>query len=434
MITSIRMGKKTVFLLVNAALLLFIAGRGYSINADSYEYINHFIYRPPLYPLFLSTLGALFGQHFLIAAAVIQTAAIQASAAFFAHVMKNLLNIGEKGFLILFAACLLPLFDLFAKVGGLGNAIMSEGLSYAVLLCALAMLSKAVFARETKSAALFAALAVCSTWLRPQLAFLYPASLGLALLKPEKGTLPKKVLIIAAVMFALSQIGNHAQKAFHKALNGYSAAPSVTAQHMAGKMLYFSDEKEIAGLDLPVEDRATAILIWRELDRKKLLARHHPADNPAISVSAPLNDICWGTMAKVYRQTRCADCPPAQEYMSLNAFSARLGRKLLPMHGKKIIELSCREMLRRFDFMTLLFGAAFALCVFILKENRLSTIFALATTILAANCFAIEHFAAAAPRLYMYSNMTELLLSVIVLLEVARKRGLTGQETAPREK
>jgi|GEM_PF-2883654 len=424
MITSIRMGKKTLFILANAALLVFIAGRGYVINADSYEYINHFIYRSPLYPLFLSALGSLFGQNFLLAAAVIQTAAIQASAAFFANVMRQLLDLGEKGFLILFAACLLPLFDVFAKIGGAGNAIMAEGLSYALLLCALATLAKAAFSRDAKHAAMFAALAVASTWLRPQFAFLYPAAIGLALLKPEKHGQLKKIAVTAAVMASLTLFGNYAQKAFQKAKNGYFAKPSVTAQHMAGKMLYFSDEKEIAALDLPVEDRAAAILVWREMDRKKLLARHHPADRPAISVSAPLNDICWGTLARIYRQTRCADCPPAREYMGLSAFSARLGRKLLPLHGKTYVGLSGREMLRRFDFMTLLFCGAFALSVFVLKEKSLIIIFTLAATALAANCFAVEYFAAAAPRLYLYSDMTELLLSLTALLALARSRGL----------
>lgn len=429
MITSIHMGKKTLFLLLNAALLLYISAKGYSINADSYEYINHFLYRPPLYPLFLSALSGLFGQHFLIAAAVLQTAAIQASAAFFAATMRKLFNLGDKGFLLLFGAAVLPLFDFFAQVGGPGNAIMSEGLSYALLLTALALLTKAVFARDTKSALTFAALAVCSTWLRPQLTFLYTAALGLALLKPAQGSLSRKLLAVAALMFALVQGGNYAQKAFHKTMNGYPANMSVTAQHLAGKMLYLSDEKELGDLKLSPADYETAVLVWQELDRKKLLARYHPEKAPAIALSAPFNDICWGTLDKVYRQTRCPDCAPAQAYMGLHNFSVRLARRLLPLHGEKYANLSGREMLRRVDLLTLLFCAAFAAAFFVIKRKELTLLFALSVPVLAANCFAIEYFAATAPRLYLYSNMLELLLILTAALVLARDRGILRAET-----
>lgn len=397
-----------------AAFTLWLGFEGYDIRADSYEYINHYIYRPPGYPLFLDLSRLVFGTNYLFFVSFMQIAAVLAAAWWCARELKMRFALARWQTGIVFATLILPLFDTPVMEGGIGNAILTEAFAYsAFLICA------GLLARAAKTGAGLTALTVlmtAATLIKPQLAFIWPAA-GAAVWLYNRKMFTKT----AALFFTCFILCSTGERLYHLAVNGYFAKMSVVPHHMAAKLLYFADENALSRLPLP--DREPALAVYRDMAAKKLVAANFLEPIPAIAERTAFNDICWGTMADVYPENFC---PKGEKnpgcYIMLADFSRRVIFALGPVFGREILETSLAAMFGAANWLTLLFCAGFAGAVFIIKNRAVTALFALSALMLLTNCAMTEILSDGATRLYLYSDALELALFALAACLVLTRR------------
>ncbi|MDD4004614.1 MAG: hypothetical protein PHW69_05355 [Elusimicrobiaceae bacterium] len=402
--------KKWIFITANLAILFWLGFKGYEIRSDSYEYINHFIYRPPGYPLLLDLFRAVFGAGYLFFVSFFQIAAVLLVSAAVCAELKSRFVLSDIQFAGLYAVLILPLFRTSVIEGGIGNAILPEALAYCVFMLAMAAGSRSAVSEKSLIGA--AALAVAAVLLRPQLAFLYPAVAAAMLRYARAAATRLKAAALFGAFALLFLTGAAAERFYQLAENGRFTKVSVAPQHIAAKLLYFADKTALQLL--PVQDRAVALSIRQTLGRKKLLAADYPAANPAIAQRAAFNDICWGTMAALYQREACMPGDEAARcYLKLNAFSRRVVGVLGPEYGIKVVFAAGSGALRRANWLTALFCVCFAAAVFWIKNPALIWFSALSALVLLVNCAAVEIFSDGAKRLYLYSDALEMLIPAL---------------------
>ena len=403
--------KKTLFLLANILLFFYLAGRGYVIYSDTCEYVGHFIYRSPAYPIFLDSVRFFSGTNYLFVTALLQTALIQCAAAFFAATLVEAFDLGTYSFLIFDAALLLPLFDVFAKIGGVGAAIISEGLSFSLFLLALALGVRAIVNRDLRAALWFSFIAATGSLLRSQLAFLQPAAILLAFLVLRGGKI-RAALLLALLFVAGLFAGDRLERFYNLEVNNYYGRLSVAPLHVAGKLFYFSTKDDFRGL--PAADSITALKIYETLDSKKLLAKYNVRPVEVLRDSPSFNDICWGSLSRVYKEYRCRTCGETPYFFALHSFSGRIAGWLAARHWREYVAVSLSGMVHSGDFLTAAFIACFVLAFSQGAQAGLAGFFIFSGLILLANCFAVEFMSASLPRLYFYSSELELVCVLLV--------------------
>ncbi|MFA6583690.1 MAG: hypothetical protein WCS77_05275 [Elusimicrobiaceae bacterium] len=396
---------KILYLCAGAVLTLFLALKGYDIRPDSYEYIHHFIYRPPAYPLFLDLYSLVFGADYLFFVSLTQIATIMAAAYWCASELKSKFSLPAWQAAPLFAVFIMPLFATHIMDGGIGNAILTEAFAYSVFLVYWGLLARAD--SSERALVLLTAISATVTLLRPQLVFLWPVTVATVWLYGRKRL--AKTAIIFLVCLAASSAG---ERLYHLSINDIFAKTSVVPQHMAGKLLYFANEDALSRL--PQSEREPALAVYRVMAGKKLLAANYPGAGQAIENAADFNDICWGSMADTYFERYC---PAGEEnagcYLMLTNFSSRLVYSLAPQFGGKVLKAGIAAMFDAANWLTLLFCAGFAAAVFVIKNRQLAVLFALAAVMLFANCAMAEILSDGVSRFYIYTTSVELELIIL---------------------
>ncbi len=409
------MRKKWFTIAAGVLVLFWLSSKGYVIHSDSYEYINHYIYRPPFYPLFLDLWRAVFGANYLFFVQLFQIAAVQCCAILPAVAFKRRFSLSDTQTLAMYIIFILPLFDTKIVFGGIGNLIIPEAFSYCCLLGVLYLLTET----DTSNKNLFrlAVLAAVSTLVRPQLAFFYPAAIAAALSRKTK---PGTLAALAAALVLLFGGVSITERLYHKLENGVFAKVSVAPHHLAGKAMYFADKHLLK--NLPEQDRQTAILIHQKLDEKKLTSRHSTGIS-AIASPIPFNDICWGTFERFYRKSECADSDShTQCYLKLHAFSGRIDAAILPQYGAAIGIETVKAMLGRLNLLTFFFIIGFTTAVLRIKDRELVRLYIIAAVMLATNWVSVELFSDGSKRLYLYSAALELTMATLTICMVMNRK------------
>jgi hypothetical protein len=259
--------------LVLGALVVAVAVRVVAVGPlqgkDSVGYLEGAAFRSPLYPLFLESIGLVFGGWRDGAVVAIQLLVTLVAVAALAATLRKTLGLSTAGTLLCAGFFLLPL------VGGrVANYLLTESLAYALFLVAFKYLVTGVLAGERRAFALFLAFAALAVLTRPQFVFLFAVAAVVALVPGLAPGPARRRLALLGLLAGTVAVTGLAEAGYRYARDGEFAYVPFTGIQMMASALYVSQPDDHRLFAEP--DASFFRRVRTRLGEARLLA----ADNP----------------------------------------------------------------------------------------------------------------------------------------------------------
>ena len=265
--------KQWRYFIFSAAALGAVLYQGPFFARDTHDYLADTIIRSPLTPLLLSLLRLLVGAGYAWAFIALQTTAVLAAAAFFARALSRAAKAGPLPEFIFFMLALSPLFTDW-----IGNWLLSEGISYALLLASAGLLLQLQETFGAGKMCLLAGAMSVNLLNRPQMLFVYPlyAVCAALLICRQFKILGRTRWLAHAAFWALlpfaaaGLLGRSWNLARH---GSFTMSDFPGRVQLASSLLYVSDSADLALFKAkpyyPAMQR-----IYAEMDELKLSAKY----------------------------------------------------------------------------------------------------------------------------------------------------------------
>lgn len=320
---------------------------------DSAGYIDNWVIRPPVYPLLLDLLKAVFGEGFGSVAVLVQSSVAVLCIARFSGALRIHHGLGRPGASLVAAILLVPLLRY-------GPMIMPEALAYGFLLWFAALLFESVATRSPRS--VVAASAVCalavltrnhSMYLLPVLAILLAGQLVFA-----RGGQRRAMALAVGLSVALLIGQSVVQRTYHYFENDVFGHVSLSGLALMTVQLYLSDPGEIDYFEEGGEPRRLLSSIYPILDERRVRRQYTPKGMPDSGwYQFSFDQIAYFGVLAAYRADRSipstADMKAA-DWIELNEISMAVTRELVLRHPGRYAAHMVRELYQTGRFFFLL--------------------------------------------------------------------------------
>ncbi len=359
--------------MLNMALFAVLAAASPVLSPDSGGYIEGSILRAPGYPLFLSLCGLVFGGAYLRAAVALQTAAAMFGAVWLAAEIKRYFRLPVLAFLPVYLALMWPVLPM--KGGFIGAQIMTEALSYGIMLGGVACFVHYIFDRNIRWFKFFLLFSAAAMLVRPQFIFMPAAGALVAsagFLRERNFRRAALPVLLAILSVAVAMLG---ERSYHLARHGvFRASPGVgLVSAMNGLFLsddttasLFSDPGQKALFEQCYSKVKAAGMRSADFNGKGITAYaqfYGDAADPVIwdIVSPSLDDICGDV---VITPSKCA--------LKKDAAAGAIGKMIISHKRAEFVKLVAYKFLARapLDYWFFMAGA-FVLSGFLFIRHAL---------------------------------------------------------------
>ncbi|MBG0776994.1 MAG: hypothetical protein H0S85_11255 [Desulfovibrionaceae bacterium] len=288
---------------VHVAVLALVLLRGPLLQPDTGGYLHAAAIRPPLYPLLLQGLQALFGAGFATAALWVQALGASLAVLYCGSALARALRAPDW---------LRPIFALVLFVpllpssSGVANLLLSEGLAYPLFLAAAALLLRAASRGGLRAYALFFLVSGLLVLTRTQFLFLYPVG---ALCAVWRGVQARSLRAGAAALgvLALCILGATAlEKGWNLLQHGKASRPPFTGIQLVAAPLFLAQPGDAALFADPKErrffERVHAALRENRWVQGEATRLGRGAHGEILHFDNHYNDIVWKTVFPAARE------------------------------------------------------------------------------------------------------------------------------------
>jgi|GEM_PF-2088039 len=348
-----------VFALLNMAVFAILAAVAPVLSPDSGGYMEGSIFRAPGYPLFLSLCRLVSGGAYLRVAVVLQTAIAMLGVVWLAVELKRCFRMPVLVFLPVYLALLWPLMPM--KGGFIGAQIMTEALSYGLMLGGVAGFVRYVFSRDIRWFAVFSLFAAGAMLVRPQFIFMPIAGALVAAAgflherNIRKAVLPV-LLSVSAVCGAIS-----AERGYHLVRHGvFRASPGVgLVSAMNG--LFLSDDATASFFSEPGQKA-----LFEQCYAKVKAAGMRSADFKGKGITAyaqfygdAADPVIWDIVSPSLDDICGAGLPASECVLKKDAAAGAIGKTIISRKRAEFVKLMAYKFLARapLDYWFFMAGA-----------------------------------------------------------------------------
>ncbi|RFN58560.1 glycosyltransferase family 39 protein [Marixanthomonas ophiurae] len=246
-------------LFCTVSILVFISP--IALQPDSLGYIDVWFNRTPVYPLFVNTVLAIFGDYYKTALKVLQLLLGLASVWFFITQLRKHISLQTFWYLLLTGILLIP----YVYNHKIANNILTEAIAYPLYLLTTAHFLLFFFKEHTKN--LSYALIFLFILLLTRKQFLYFVPIGLVILfwvsyksKTFKRNIPH-LIVLVLLPFVVSLTDS----TYHKIVHGHFTNTPWTGIHLLAPAMYVADKEDVA-IYTSEEEKAYFNAIYTEIE------------------------------------------------------------------------------------------------------------------------------------------------------------------------
>ncbi|MDG5492656.1 hypothetical protein [Psychroserpens sp. SPM9] len=216
---------------------------------DSDGYLDMYIIRSPVYPLFLYLIKFIFGSAETIATAIIQCILGFYSIHYLVKRLRRHLKLSNIWYALITGLLLLP----YIYKHHLANTIMSEALAYPLYLMVVARYIDAIYYQRFQKFYGTGLLVIALLLTRNQFLFMIPMGILIALYIAYKTKAYKNLAIIGIAFLALPVLSGLLDRSFHKLKHQHFVSTPWTGIVLISAPLYVADAEDYKLFDTPNE-------------------------------------------------------------------------------------------------------------------------------------------------------------------------------------
>lgn len=259
--TQLDIISSTIYALVG----LLVISRGPIYLPDSYTFVDMALNHSPAYCTFLKIFTSVFGDYFEWPVVITQYAIIVFGIHVLLKTLNQVFNLHKLGLIIIQLICLAPC----VYVHNLGSAILSEALTYPMLLVIFALTLKLFVETELKYLYKIAALLFVLILTRGQFLALIPALIILVSYIIFKKKSFSKQFYFLAILVAIPILTSFTEKVYNKIVFGHFINNTMNYVHIIASPFYIANETDI-DLFTNQDERDYFNLVYRSLQEANL--------------------------------------------------------------------------------------------------------------------------------------------------------------------
>ena len=259
--TQLDIISSTIYALVG----LLVISRGPIYLPDSYTFVDMALNHSPAYCTFLKIFTSVFGDYFEWPVVITQYAIIVFGIHVLLKTLNQVFNLHKLGLIIIQLICLAPC----VYVHNLGSAILSEALTYPMLLVIFALTLKLFVETELKYLYKIAALLFVLILTRGQFLALIPALILIVFYILYKKKSFSKQFYFLAILIAIPILTSFTEKVYNKIVFGHFINNTMNYVHIIASPFYIANETDI-DLFTNQDERDYFNLVYRSLQEANL--------------------------------------------------------------------------------------------------------------------------------------------------------------------
>ena len=259
--TQLDIISSTIYALVG----LLVISRGPIYLPDSYTFVDMALNHSPAYCTFLKIFTSVFGDYFEWPVVITQYAIIVFGIHVLLKTLNQVFNLHKLGLIIIQLICLAPC----VYVHNLGSAILSEALTYPMLLVIFALTLKLFVETELKYLYKIAMLLFVLILTRGQFLALVPALILIVVYILYKTKSFSKQFYFLAILIAIPILTSFTEKVYNKIVFGHFINNTMNYVHIIASPFYIANETDI-DLFTNQDERDYFNLVYRSLQEANL--------------------------------------------------------------------------------------------------------------------------------------------------------------------
>jgi len=230
-----------IYMSIYALVGVLVILRGPIYFPDSYTFVDMALNHSPAYCTFLKIFTSIFGDYFEWPVVVAQYVIIAFGIHFFIKTLNQIFNLHHFGIIMIQLICLAPC----VYVHNLGSAILSEALTYPMVLLIFGLTLKLFIEEDLKYLFKIAALLFVLILTRGQFLALIPALIILVSYIIFKKKSFSKQFYFLAILVAIPILTSFTEKVYNKIVFGHFINNTMNYVHIMAAPFYIANETDI---------------------------------------------------------------------------------------------------------------------------------------------------------------------------------------------
>jgi len=406
-----------IILFYSLAVLISRLQVGVIWAGDTQQYIEKSVIRSPIYPLIIDFFKYLFRPYEFIALICFQLIFVLFAAFYLSHLLWKKFNLHPITFILLNIFLSVPLLSCSVAVGihgKIGNHILTEAITYGLLLFVISFLVETIFTDERRDFIIILLLIATLTLIRTPMIYLY--AIVASLIWHRYWRYRDISLLAGFVVLTISivLIADFGERFYHKTVNNYFGKISRSASHMLVGAVYISDKHALSLIE-NTDDREVLRRTYDHLENRKLLAKQRYEIKRRL-VDVYDDNFCYiqTTIEISFQEVFSLQRGEDRMYLEYEDFSQRLVPILVRHYYMDFSKLMLLKFLYTLNFREGFFIASFLLFPFV-KFSRELKIFAIFVLLmLVANRIMMTPIIFMNERYLFYSDILEYVILIIM--------------------
>jgi hypothetical protein len=213
-------------------------------SPDTYSYIGGYIYRSPVYVIFLRIFQFIFGSFFDYSVVGFQLILGFSCIYIIYKNLSTLLKLKLWQKILVFLVLIFPYFPPLS----IGNNITSEGISYPLYLVMISFAIDFLYREKDKSVYLFSIVFIVLSLTRGQFFIVAPILAFLFILRERKSIFSQKNILLLALILLIPFIANTLDKSYHKIIHGHFVTTPFSFVNAMTLPLFVSHKEDVESL------------------------------------------------------------------------------------------------------------------------------------------------------------------------------------------
>lgn len=408
-------------------LFLFLLIQDMGLQPDSCSYIDNYITRAPIYPLFIDFCQWIAGEYYLTAILLIQLIfGFYSIITFCLFVQKSF----KMPFWASYILSLVLFTPYFPNNLVIGNYVLSEGLAYPLFLIVSRYLFRSVILKSTRDAITYFILSIPLILIRGQFLFLYPVSILLLIYLFVNAQSGKKRVILLTVIFIVCVITTDiSERCYNHVEHSRFVKAPFTGIQLLTPALFISDETD-KELFTDVTERQLFENWFGEMKENKANI-NHPEEEGQSTIQHfynVYNTICWKIVAPSMNQAPLAKTENKDIWINFDGISKSMAISLIKANLKDYIVLNIENcsmgISQLFGSLISTFFLALLLCYILIISFILTfckynnPVFCFVFFIIIMHLANLSAVSLVEPILVRYAFYTNVLIKVIIIFGV----------------
>ncbi len=221
---------------------VFVIFKGAIYYPDSFAFLKMSFNRSPVYSSFLKLFTSVFGDNFELPVTIVQYILIALSIHYFLKVFKKIFEVSFLGLTVLQLILLAPCYHWFFAA----NKLLSESLSYALVIFISALLTQGLIERNIKFLIKLLIPLFVLILTRGQFLALIPVVLYSVVFINFKEKQIKQSLLVLFLLLALPAIVSLSERTYNKIVHDKFINYKMSSVHAISAAFYVSDANDEA--------------------------------------------------------------------------------------------------------------------------------------------------------------------------------------------